>query len=182
MMRTRSRRGCGSGSTLRGVVRSRSRRAPPRRRRASSDRWTPSSIGVASSPRSVAAGRASRLSRRTRIVRARRAGVAAEQRYTVRRARGSVPADLLAVDAVLARDDTRILQSGVRTSVGSVTRDGTQLVLKRFHEHTLARVLETLALGSGAARAWRGAARLGDAGFDAPEIVAVLERRRLGVP
>jgi len=108
--------------------------------------------------------------------------VAAEQRYTVRRARGSVPADLLAVDAVLARDDTRILQSGVRTSVGSVTRDGTQLVLKRFHEHTLARVLETLALGSGAARAWRGAARLGDAGFDAPEIVAVLERRRLGVP
>ncbi len=108
--------------------------------------------------------------------------MAAEQRYCVRRARGSVPADLLAVDAVLARDDTRILQAGARTTVGAVTRDGAEIVLKRFHEHTLARVLETIALGSGAARAWRGAARLADAGFEAPEIVAVLERRRLAVP
>ena len=102
--------------------------------------------------------------------------------YRVRRARVSLPDELLAVDAVLARADTHILQSGARTTVGAVTRDGAELVLKRFHEHTLARVLETLALGSGAARAWRGAARLADAGFEAPEIVAVLERRRFAVP
>ncbi len=108
--------------------------------------------------------------------------MAAEQCYSVRCARGSVPADLLDVDAVLARDETRILQSGARTTIGAVTHDGAELVLKRFHEHTWARVLETMALGSGAARAWRGAARLADAGFEPPAIVAVLERRRLGVP
>jgi len=108
--------------------------------------------------------------------------VRADGCYRVRRARVSLPDELLAVDTVLARADTHILQSGARTTVGAVTRDGAELVLKRFHEHTLARVLETLALGSGAARAWRGAARLADAGFEAPEIVAVLERRRLAVP
>ncbi|MBI3768034.1 MAG: hypothetical protein HY271_05990 [Deltaproteobacteria bacterium] len=106
----------------------------------------------------------------------------AERRYRVRRARTPVAEELRAVDAVLARADTRVLQAGKRTTVGAVTSGGAELVLKRFHERTLARVLETIALGSGAARVWRGAARLGAAGFEAPEILAVLEHRRLGLP
>jgi hypothetical protein len=93
-----------------------------------------------------------------------------------------VPDELLAVDAVLAHDSTRVLQAGERTTVGAVTSGDMELVLKRFHERTLARILETLALGSGAARVWRGAARLGAAGFETPEILAVLERPRLGLP
>ncbi|TMA82847.1 MAG: hypothetical protein E6J72_01625 [Deltaproteobacteria bacterium] len=185
------------------MTRSLPRHARWRRRRAWSGPWTRSSVGAASSRRSVAAARTTAARRRTeeasvtrapspqpavdapatsRCARARRRRVRADGCYRVRRARVSLPDELLAVDAVLARADTHILQSGARTTVGAVTRDGAELVLKRFHEHTLARVLETLALGSGAARAWRGAARLADAGFEAPEIVAVLERRRLAVP
>jgi hypothetical protein len=108
--------------------------------------------------------------------------VGAETRYRVRRARLAVGDDLLAVDAALAHGATRILQTGERTTVAAVTNGGADLVLKRFHERTLARVLETLALGSGAARVWKGAAVLRAAGFEAPEIVAVLERPRAGVP
>lgn len=106
----------------------------------------------------------------------------AERRYRVRRARAPIPAELLAVDDVLARDTTRVLQVGERTTVGAVQSREGELVLKRFHERTLARVLETMALGSGAARVWRGAERLAAAGFETPEILAVLERPALGLP
>jgi hypothetical protein len=101
--------------------------------------------------------------------------------YRVRRALAPVPADLLAVDAILASGRARLLKNGDRTTVGIVTVGGTELVVKRFRDDTLVRALETLALGSGAARVWRGAALLRTAGFAVPEIVAILERRRLGI-
>ncbi len=103
-------------------------------------------------------------------------------RYRVRRACGPVSPELLAVDALLAREPRRVLQSSARTLVAAVTLDGRELVLKRFLDRTWTRILETLALGSGAARLWRGAARLRQAGFEAPEVIAVLERYRFGLP
>jgi len=103
-------------------------------------------------------------------------------RYTVRWADTTVPAELLDVDRVLAGDTSRVLQASERTTVAVATFGGRALVLKRFRERTLARVLETIGLGSGAARVFRGAVRLRAGGFEAPDILAVLERRRLGLP
>lgn len=108
--------------------------------------------------------------------------MAADRGYRVRYATAPVPAELLAVEGLLADPRARVLQAGDRTTVAAIAVGGTELVLKRYRERTLARVLETAALGSGAARMRRGAARLRAAGFDAPEVVAVLERRRFGLP
>ncbi len=102
-------------------------------------------------------------------------------RYRVRQHRGPMAPALLAVDDLLAREPRRVLQASARTTVVTLTLDGRELVLKRFQDRTPARVLETLALGSRAARVWRGAARLEAAGFATPEVLAVLERRTLGV-
>ena len=101
--------------------------------------------------------------------------------YRVVRSSAPVPADLLDVDAMLASPRTRILKESARTTVGVVTIAGADLVLKRFRELGPTRVFDVLALGSGAMRVWSGAARLRHAGFAAPEIVAVLERRRFGI-
>src|SRR5258706_5370876 len=109
MTKTRSWHGYDSGSILRGAARLPPQRAPSPRPRAWSDRSTRSSIRAPSSRPSVAAGRASPRPGVIPLVRPRRLTVAAERRYSVWRGRGAVPADLLAVDAVLARDDTRIL-------------------------------------------------------------------------
>ena len=103
-------------------------------------------------------------------------------RYRIRRARGAVAPELLAVDVLLTREPRRVLQASARTTVVAITLEGRDLVLKRFRERTVAQILETLALGSGAARVWRGAERLRAAGFEAPEVVAVLERQRFGLP
>jgi len=106
----------------------------------------------------------------------------AEALYRVRCALSPVPAQLLAVDEVLRGHGVHLLKDEARTTVAVLAIGGTELVLKRFREETLVRVLEVLALGSGAMRVWEGAARMRAAGFPAPEIVAVLERRRLGLP
>lgn len=101
--------------------------------------------------------------------------------YRVVRASAPVPADLLDADAILASARARILKESPRTTVAAVTLAATDLVLKRFRETGVVRLFEVLALGSHAMRVWTGAARLRDAGFAAPEIVAVLERRRFGI-
>jgi hypothetical protein len=101
--------------------------------------------------------------------------------YRIVRSSAPVPADLLEVDAVLGSPRTRVLKESTRTTVGVVTVAGGDLVLKRFRELGPTRVFDVLALGSGAMRVWTGAERLRAAGFDVPEIVAVLERRRFGM-
>jgi hypothetical protein len=106
----------------------------------------------------------------------------AEACYRVRRAVGAVPDALLAVDALLAGTNVQILKDGSRTTVAALTLGDDALVVKRFRDRTLRDALVTVALGSGAVRAWTGAARLRAAGFPTPEILAVLERHRLGVP
>lgn len=103
-------------------------------------------------------------------------------RYRVRYQRGVLAPELLAVDELLVREPRRVLQASDRTTVVATTVGGRELVLKRFQDRTVPRALETLALGSRAARVWRGAARLEEAGFSAPEVVAALERRWLGMP
>lgn len=101
-----------------------------------------------------------------------------EGRYRVRRATAPLPDALRAVDAVLADPRAEVLQAGARATVVAWPADGRALVLKRFRE----RALEALVLGSGAMRVWRAAARLRAAGFAVPEMIAVLERRRFGLP
>ncbi len=101
--------------------------------------------------------------------------------YRVVRASAPVPSELLDADAILAGSRARLLKESARTTVAAVTVGGADLVLKRFREGGVARFFDVLALGSGAMRVWTGAARLRAAGFAAPEIVAVLERRRFGV-
>jgi len=106
----------------------------------------------------------------------------ADTLYRVRHSLGPVPAELLAVDEVLAGERVHLLKNAARTTVAALAVGGAELVLKRFREDTLVRVLEVLALGSGAARVWQGATRMRAAGFPVPEIIAILERRRLGAP
>ncbi len=105
-----------------------------------------------------------------------------EALYRVRRALAPMPANLLAVDDLLARPGIRVLQAGSRTIVAIVELAGTEIVVKRFQEDTVLRALETLFIGSGALRVWRGAGLLKNAGLPAPEVLAALEQRRFGVP
>jgi hypothetical protein len=102
--------------------------------------------------------------------------------YVVRQQRETLAPELLAVDALLAGEPRRVLQASDRTTVVAVTVAGRDVVVKRYQDRTLARALETMALGSRAARLWRGAGRLAAAGFATPEVLAVLERRTFGVP
>lgn len=102
-----------------------------------------------------------------------------ERRYQVRH--GAVPPELRAIEAVLVAPATHVLKASPRVTVAiAPTADG-PVVLKRFREHTLARVLATMALGSSAHRVWQAAALMRAAGFAVPEPVAALEDRRLGV-
>ncbi|HEY2386665.1 MAG TPA: lipopolysaccharide kinase InaA family protein [Candidatus Binatia bacterium] len=103
-------------------------------------------------------------------------------RYVVRQQRGTLAPELLVADDLLAREPRRVLQASDRTTVVAVTLGGRELVVKRYQDRTVARALETLALGSRAARLWRGASRLAAAGFATPEVMAVLERCSLGIP
>jgi hypothetical protein len=100
--------------------------------------------------------------------------------YAVRH--GAASPEVRAVEAVLAARSTRILKESPRVTVAvAATGDG-RVVLKRFREHTLARLLETLALGSSAHRVWRAAGLLRAGGFAVPEPLAALERRAFGIP
>jgi hypothetical protein len=102
-----------------------------------------------------------------------------EARYELRH--GAVDPALRAVDAVLAAPDTRRLKRSDRVTVAVVAAAAGPLVLKRFRDDTLVRLLEVLALGSSAQRVWRAAALMRAGGFAVPEPIAALERRRLGV-
>ncbi len=104
-----------------------------------------------------------------------------EPRYRVRCSVGPVPAELLAVEQVLASPRARRLKDGARATVAIVSGGGGELVLKRFRDRTLPGVLEALVLGSRAARVWAGAALLRAADVPTAEMLAVLERRRLGI-
>jgi hypothetical protein len=99
--------------------------------------------------------------------------------YAVRR--GAVAAKLCAIERVLADSATVVLKESPRVTVARVGSGEHQLVLKRFHEATPLRVLESLVVGSAALRVWRAAGLLRAAGFAVPEPVAALEDRRLGV-
>jgi len=101
--------------------------------------------------------------------------------YDVRH--GAVPPELRAVEAVLAAPTTRVLKESARVTVAvAAASSGTApVVVKRFREHTVARVLETVALGSSAHRVWRAATLMRDAGFAVPEPIAALEHRRFGI-
>lgn len=81
-------------------------------------------------------------------------------------------------ERVLARPDTRILKRGRSGRiVGIADVEGDALVLKVFVESSFSDALERLVLGSAASRVARGIARMRAAGFRAPELVAVLEKR-----
>lgn len=99
--------------------------------------------------------------------------------YEVRH--GTVAPELRAVEAVLAAPSTRVLKESARVTVAVAAQDGGRIVLKRFRERTLARVLEAVALGSSAHRVWHAAMLMRDAGFAVPEPVAALEQRRFGI-
>jgi hypothetical protein len=103
----------------------------------------------------------------------------AERPWVVRH--GAVAADLLAVEPLLVRPETRILKDGARGTVAVVPATPTPLVVKRFREHTALRLAVTLALGSSAHRVWQAAALMRKDGFPIPEPVAALERRRFGI-
>lgn len=105
-----------------------------------------------------------------------------EPRYRVRRSRGPLPSELLAVDATLAGPQVRVLKASARTTVAALTVAGVDVVLKRFRDTGLVHAIEVLVLGSRAARVWNGAANLRGAGFPAPEVLAVLEAPVVGVP
>ncbi len=100
--------------------------------------------------------------------------------YVVRH--GSATPELQAVEAVLTAPTTRIVKESPRVTVAVAEEPHGRVVLKRFREHTLARVLEAVALGSSATRVWRAAGLMRAAGFAVPEPLAALERRAFGLP
>lgn len=104
-----------------------------------------------------------------------------ELRYELRH--GAVGPALQTVEAALTAPTTRVIKESPRVTVAVATAagGGEPLVLKRFREHTVARVLETVALGSSAHRVWQAATLMRAAGFAVPEPVAALEQRRFGV-
>jgi tRNA A-37 threonylcarbamoyl transferase component Bud32 len=81
-------------------------------------------------------------------------------------------------EGVLSRPDTRILKRGRSGRiVGIADVKGDACVFKVFVESSFSDVLQRWALGSAASRVSRGIARMRAAGFRAPELVAVLEKR-----
>jgi len=104
-----------------------------------------------------------------------------EAPYEVRHASGPIPAELCAVESLLARPGTTVLKESPRVTVARARIDDRDLVFKRFRDHTVTRGLVVAALGSSAARVWRAATLMRNAGFSVPEPVAALERRRFGI-
>jgi hypothetical protein len=102
-------------------------------------------------------------------------------RWMIRWSAAPLAPALLDVDGLVDAPGTRVLKRNPRTTVAVVDVGGAKLVLKRFEERGPRRWLEGATIGSGAARVRRGARRLRAAGFAAPELVAVLECRVLGV-
>jgi hypothetical protein len=102
-----------------------------------------------------------------------------ERAYTVRD--GAAAPELCRVETVLGEPQTRVLKESARVTVAVVTTAADRLVLKRFREHTLARLLEALALGSSAHRVWHAGALMRAAGFAVPELLAALDDRRYGL-
>lgn len=86
---------------------------------------------------------------------------------------------LLDPDALACAPGARVLQRSRLNRVVSITLDKNPLVLKLFEEGPWGRWLQSLVLGSAARRAARSARRLKEAGFSAPDVVAVLEKGRL---
>jgi tRNA A-37 threonylcarbamoyl transferase component Bud32 len=83
---------------------------------------------------------------------------------------------LLEPEELLARPDTRMLKRrDAGRTVGMVRLDGEDVVVKLYEEDGVIDALERLVLGSAAARAARGIARMREAGFAVPDLVAVLE-------
>jgi tRNA A-37 threonylcarbamoyl transferase component Bud32 len=79
-------------------------------------------------------------------------------------------------EALLARGDTRMLKHrDAGRTVGLVALGGAGWVVKLYEEHGLVDWFERLAFGSPAARAAEGIERMRRAGFETPELVAVLE-------
>jgi hypothetical protein len=103
----------------------------------------------------------------------------ADDRYTLRH--GVLPADLCAIDAVLADGRSAIVKASARVTVARRHVAGRELAFKRFCEETPLRVLEGLVTGSAAARVWHASRLMQAAGFSVPEPIAALELRRFGV-
>lgn len=83
---------------------------------------------------------------------------------------------LLDPEGLLARRDTRTFKHrDAGRTVGLVILDDTALVLKLYEETGVVDRVERLLLGSPAARAADGIGRMSAAGFEVPELVAVLE-------
>ncbi len=82
----------------------------------------------------------------------------------------------------LARGDARVLKHDARSRLTAVFAGGRHLVVKEVLPRGLARPLADLARGSPARRAWRAARGLAARRIGAPEPLAFLERRRLGLP
>ena len=102
-----------------------------------------------------------------------------ETRYAVRH--GVLPAELAAVETVLEDPATRVLKRNARVTVARRCVGDREVVLKRFRESNWLRVLEVLAVGSGATRVWRAIGLMRAAGFTVPERIATLECRRGGL-
>ena len=81
-----------------------------------------------------------------------------DERYALRH--GVLPAELCAIDAVLADPRSAIVKSSARVTVARRHAAGRELAFKRFHEQTPLRILESLAIGSAAARVWRASRRM----------------------
>lgn len=94
---------------------------------------------------------------------------------------GAIAPELRAVESALAAPSTRVLKESARVTVAVASQDEQPVVLKRFREHTVTRVLVAVALGSSAHRVWQAAALMRTAGFAVPEPIAALEQRRFGV-
>jgi tRNA A-37 threonylcarbamoyl transferase component Bud32 len=83
---------------------------------------------------------------------------------------------LLEPEGLLARPDTRMLKRrDAGRTVGMVCLDGEDVVVKPYEEDGVIDGIERLVLGSAAARAARGIARMREVGFATPDLVAVLE-------
>jgi tRNA A-37 threonylcarbamoyl transferase component Bud32 len=93
--------------------------------------------------------------------------------------RDAYVAALAAADEILARSDAHLLKHPYAgRTVGLVTIDGEQLVVKRFEEYGPLDRVERWVTGSAAERAARGIARVRAAGLAAPDLVAVLATDR----
>lgn len=86
-------------------------------------------------------------------------------------------------EALLARSDAFFLKRrDAGRTVGLVAVGGAPLVVKLYEEDGVVDALERLLLGSAAARAARGIARMGKVGLPAPELVAALETALFATP